>query len=668
MFAYRRELDGLRAIAVLTVLFFHAGFSAFPGGFVGVDIFFVLSGYLIVSLISEEMLGGTFSFRAFYERRIRRLLPPLLPVLLLTGAAGFILLSDKQFANLTESLLASLGLASNWYFLSSVGYFDGPGELTPLLHMWSLSIEEQFYLIFPFFLVMANHLKKQWLLSGCLVLLLISLGFSEALVNANQRDAAFYNSFGRFWELLLGASVALAKLPAPRRAVADVLEFAGSGMVLTAVLVYTPTTPFPGVSAVLPTVGAALIIAASGQGRVISPLLKSRILVGVGLISYALYLWHWPIMVFVKVMNPAAGSKVMGGALGATFLLATTSYFLVEAPVRRKVLFPMRRTVYAAAAAAIATMAVLTTVANGEFFKPLRVVAVDRALSAMYDVRRADAIATIQASGDYYQKNLNLNYNGNSGPYDAKTFADYTCSYDEGNTASRLYDCLVGHAKSHNVLVLGDSIGRDTLWTLRRAYPGQNFLMLHQSGCPPSDWHREGDAVGCFTGSADLLGRVRSVVQIDGVILAFRYRPSDWAEVEAGLDMARKVSPNVILLGVSAVFAQPVGSFLRSLPKGSPVPRSVGKLDPSMVGWDYVAIADQARLMADRHGVAFADTSPFYCKGQECALWKDNSYQMPIYWDNQHLTDFGIDAFSQFLRTQVDMVQFAERVGMQRRP
>ncbi|CUJ91479.1 Uncharacterised protein [Achromobacter sp. 2789STDY5608615] len=413
--------------------------------------------------------------------------------------------------------------------------------------------------------------------------------------------------------------------------------------------------------------GAAHCCRGSG-GHIVSPLLKSNAAVAVGLISYALYLWHWPIIVFLRIVNPVAGPKAMAIALGATFLLATASYFLIETPIRRKRVFTSRRVVYASAATAIAMMAIVAVVASSEMLNPVRAVVAEKALGAMYDTRRSAAISTLKAAEEFYQKNLNLNYTGRSGPYDAKAFAGrHTCSYDEGNTISRLYDCLVGQAQTHNVLVLGDSIGRDTLWALRRAYPEQSFLMLHQSGCPPSDWHRAGDAIGCFTGAADLLARVRDKVQIDGVIVAFRYRPSDWAEVEAGLDMAKTISPNVILLGVSAVFTQPVASFLKSLPKGTPVPRAISKSDASMVEWDYSAIAEQAKLMADRHSVAFANTSSFYCKAQECALWKENSYKMPIYWDNQHLTDFGIDAFAQFLGTQADMAHFSARVDMTRR-
>lgn len=668
MFSYRRELDGIRAIAVLTVLLFHAGFRAFPGGFVGVDIFFVLSGYLITSIISEETRSGAFSFKAFYERRVRRLLPPLVPVLLLSTAAGFILLGNKQFIEMTESLLASLGLASNWYFLSSVGYFDGPGEFTPLLHMWSLSIEEQFYLVFPCLLVLTRHWKRQWLLLACGVLLLLSIGLSEMLLLVNQKDAAFYNSFGRFWELLLGAFVALAKWSEPRCRLANLLELIGISMIFAGVLLYAPTTSFPGIFALLPTVGTALLIVAAGRGHIVSPLLKSKAVVAVGLISYALYLWHWPIIVFFRIVNPGAGPKAMSIALGATFLLATASYFLIETPIRRKRIFTSRRVVYASAATTIAMMAIVAAVASSEMLNPIRAVVAEKALGAMYDTRRSSAISTLKAAEEFYQKNLNLNYTGRSGPYDAKAFAGrHTCSYDEGNTISRLYDCLVGQAQTHNVLVLGDSIGRDTLWALRRAYPEQSFLMLHQSGCPPSDWHRAGDAIGCFTGAVDLLARVRDKVQIDGVIIAFRYRPSDWAEVEAGLDMAKTISPNVLLLGVSAVFTQPVASFLKSLPKGTPVPLAISKNDASMVEWDYSAIAEQAKLMAGRHGVVFANTSSFYCKAQECALWKENSYKMPIYWDNQHLSDFGVDAFAQFLGSQADMALFFARVGIPRK-
>lgn len=203
MIGYRSEIDGIRALAVVSVVLFHAGFDLFSGGFVGVDVFFVISGFLITSLIVKDIYNEQFSFIEFYERRIRRLLPPLVPVLLFTFICAALLLGEDRYKDFVKSSYSAIGFVSNWYFLSSVGYFDGPGELTPLLHIWSLSVEEQFYFVFPLILVLGARLGRSRLMTVALVMAAGSFLYAVYLMQSGYKDAAFYNSLARFWELLV---------------------------------------------------------------------------------------------------------------------------------------------------------------------------------------------------------------------------------------------------------------------------------------------------------------------------------------------------------------------------------------------------------------------------------------------------------------------------------
>src|SRR5918993_773673 len=190
---YRQDIDGLRAVAVVSVLLYHAGFDFARGGFVGVDIFFVISGYLITLLILKEVQQGEFSFGSFCERRIRRLLPPIVPVLVLTWIGGFLVLSEQQFIDYSRSFYATLAFGANWHFLSTVGYFDAESEAKPLLHMWSLSIEEQFYLVFPALLVLLLRRAPRLLHPVTLILFATSLAFATLLISKGQAEVAFFN-------------------------------------------------------------------------------------------------------------------------------------------------------------------------------------------------------------------------------------------------------------------------------------------------------------------------------------------------------------------------------------------------------------------------------------------------------------------------------------------
>ena len=295
--AYRADIDGLRAVAVLSVVAFHLGITKTPGGFVGVDVFFVISGYLISSIVFYEIASSRFSIVNFYERRIRRIFPALFAMLAGFSVLAAVYLLPTELVNYAKSLLAATASASNFYFWQHSGYFDAPLS-QPLLHTWSLAVEEQFYLTFPLFLVVVRKVFPDKLRTAVVALFAMSL-IASAVVVARNQSAAFYMPYTRAWELLLGTLLSLGMFPRMNSWLQrNAATIAGLAMIAFSVVFYSERTLFPGLSALVPCVGSALIIGAGETGpSVVSRFLSWRPMVFIGLISYSLYLWHWPIVV-----------------------------------------------------------------------------------------------------------------------------------------------------------------------------------------------------------------------------------------------------------------------------------------------------------------------------------------------------------------------------------
>ncbi|NOT40687.1 MAG: acyltransferase, partial [Alphaproteobacteria bacterium] len=297
--AYRPDVDGLRTIAVGTVILFHGKLGIFPGGFVGVDVFFVISGFLISSILLGEIAHGRFSLAGFYERRIRRILPALITVLAAVMVAGALFFSPQDYVTLAKSAKAAALFYANFHFERQAGYFMPEAETQPLLHTWSLAVEEQFYLIAPLFLWAIARLQRRWQIAAVVAAFVASLAFS-VWGTAQGDSSAFYLPYSRAFELLLGTMLAMGLFPAFRSSVvAEAVGAAGLAMIAVAVLFFSASTPFPGYAALLPCVGAAFIIASGARhSTVVARLLSTPAMVFTGKISYSLYLWHWPIFVF----------------------------------------------------------------------------------------------------------------------------------------------------------------------------------------------------------------------------------------------------------------------------------------------------------------------------------------------------------------------------------
>ena len=353
--AYRPDIDGLRCLAVVPVVLFHLGAPWMPGGFVGVDVFFVISGFLITTIISRDIAAGSFSILTFYERRIRRIFPALFAVLAVSLIGAAILFVPQDLVNMAQSAVAAVLFSANILFFLEAGYFDASSYEKPLLHTWSLGIEEQFYIFLPLLLLVIAR-RGGRMLPWVAGLTAASLALSIATTKA-EPTAAYYLLPWRAWELGIGAMLALGAAPTMTHPlVRQAAGATGFALILGSALLITRETPFPGAAALAPTLGAALILHAGSAGSsVVGRLLSTPPAVWVGRLSYSFYLWHWPVIVaFVylamRMPEPAEAAGLFALSLGLSWI----SFRFVEMPFRRPPGMNDRRYVFGSAAAGTA--------------------------------------------------------------------------------------------------------------------------------------------------------------------------------------------------------------------------------------------------------------------------------------------------------------------------
>lgn len=336
---YRRELDGLRAIAVLSVIFFHAGFNLFSGGFVGVDVFFVISGYLITSIILIEKSSGSFSMMHFYERRARRILPALFFMILICLPVAWFIFSPSQIKDFFRSLIYVPIFLSNVDSYKHSGYFDMESDIKPLLHTWSLAVEEQYYIFFPLLISLLWKFAKKSIPFVLIAIIALSLGYAEFEIRTNP-SAAFYLLPARIWEIMIGALLAHYLLSSKEESCLkynQLLSILGFSMIIFAVFFFDKNTPFPGLYALVPTIGTALVLAFGNQDAIVGKILSHKIFVSIGLISYSAYLWHQPLLAFSRVTSVNTPNNFLLILLIiAALLFGYLSWRFIEQPFRLK--------------------------------------------------------------------------------------------------------------------------------------------------------------------------------------------------------------------------------------------------------------------------------------------------------------------------------------------
>jgi peptidoglycan/LPS O-acetylase OafA/YrhL len=634
---YRPDIDGLRAIAVLAVLVYHAFPQVLPGGFVGVDIFFVISGYLITGILLASLANDRFSIADFYVRRIRRIFPALVVVLAAAMAAGWFLLVPDDYRLLGKHVLGGAGFVSNLVLWSESGYFDEAAEAKPLLHLWSLGIEEQFYLAWPLLLWVA------WRARGRVALLVGGVLVASLAANLwlTPRDpvAAFYFPLTRFWELAIGGLLAAWRPGAtafglPRRAawIADprLLSWSGAALIACSVAWLDPSMPFPGWRAIPPVLGAALLIAAGAGGPVNRHLLSLRAMVWIGLVSYPLYLWHWPILSFQNIVSiEAPPAWWRWAALGASVVLAAATYYLVERPVR----FGGRPAWRAAGLGA----AMAGTAAVGLVLHQLDGVA-DRFPGAV--ARYA-------------------NYE-----YEYRTDARAGTCWINRKAAAEGFDssCVDPAAGGRPLMVVWGDSHAARLFPGIREVAGDRFRLAQftRDSCPPilsAKWPRTEKYPSCWKGNDVVLDRIRALEP--EVVVLFAYWHAGWKRawfkgrlvptIEA---LRRSGVDRIIVVGPSPRWRKALPKLLveRGRRHPGPPPRYMGAdLLPQTARVDA-----EGREVVESTGATWFSPRSVLCTDEGCLTYLGNDPDVLTTWDYGHLTTPAARLVAQALAKDTD--------------
>ncbi len=645
---YRKDIDGLRAIAVLAVLLNHANIPGFSGGYVGVDVFFVISGFLITAIIAREIEGGEFTFSKFYERRIRRILPALSVVTLFVLLASFVLFDAEKLHSVGKSLIATTLFYSNINFWMEAGYFDAPSQLKPLLHTWSLAVEEQFYIIFPVFMIILYLYAKQFKNLVLIFVFGLSLGF--AIYQSKQdTSAAFYLVQYRMWELLTGALLSLNIIPAfNAKKFNNILGLGGLALLSAPIFLYSENTLFPGLNAIPPVLGTALVIYSNSTSESASgKLLGFPALVFIGKISYSLYLWHWPILVFFRyyLILPETVTEqwlIIFGIL----LVSTASWRFIETPFRSQKTFNTQK-IYILAAGAMSFVLFLSGTIY--YFDGL-----------LTNAGLINKPSSKEAEGQWLLDECNINYVDNP---------------------KEILTCKVGDkTKVSTFMIWGDShtpaLGKaandaSKIYSL-------SGVITYAQGCPPYmgmiPTPSHGD-LPCDRYNEMVIGYLNTHPEIKTVILVSRmtlYLEGTPYKQEEGVNHTltdtRYEAPEganseiLIRLGLERT-VQSLKSMNRNIYIVVPIPE-VGYDVPSAnfiasrTGRDinnliaptldeYLARSERTRLLLDEfknsHGVELIEPWKTLCQESICRVSIDG---IPLYFDDDHLSVFGSEVLT----------------------
>lgn len=614
--ARRADIQGLRAVAVLAVVAYHAAEGLLPGGFVGVDVFFVVSGFLITGVLLRPMERGAFSLAEFYQRRVRRIFPALFVVIFATLFAGLAVFPPAVLVKLLEAQLFTTIFASNFYFLDKTDYFDLQAELMPLLHTWSLAVEEQFYIVFPIVLFALFRWARPFLAPALGFLLIASLVHSEALLPARAEEA-FYSPLSRAFELLTGALCALAapRGRLPRMAVNAASLVALAGLAASFALI-RGSSPFPGLLALLPCMStAALLLAPQAAG---ARLLAIRPLAAIGDMSYSLYLWHWPLIVFAKFLYPDEPAAI-AAAVAFAFGAAVLSYRFVEKPFLDRRPLPALR--LGAAAMAAATLAGLPAYLGDGLpkrFSPA-------------------ARAFIAASDDFNPDRKRCHMRS-----DRPVAYDATCVYGDP-------------AAAPSVAIWGDSHGAELAPVLgaRLATRETSLRAITMSGCAPT-FSR--DRV-CARHNEEVMKAIRADPAMRSVVLTANLHGEDEfaqravAGVEStALDLKRAGRNVVIILPIPTFAFDPPSMLALAARSGRDVaaigaPRARFE---ARSGW----IEERLARFGAAQGIATIRPSDIFCDADRCRVFRAGLGV--LYYNYNHLSLTGAGPLADAVLAAID--------------
>nr|WP_294816693.1 acyltransferase family protein [uncultured Sphingomonas sp.] len=599
---YRADIDGLRTIAVIPVVIFHLGTSLFSGGFVGVDVFFVISGFLITqTLLSERGTPGA-ALLDFYKRRIKRIFPALFVLYLAVMAAACVLLMSDQAAEVAQSIIASIFFVSNVLFYSQSDYFDGGLDSNPLLHTWSLSVEEQFYVFFPlliFFTRSIGETRRRQIVWG----LTIASFVASVWMVSSDASGAFYLIPFRTWELALGSLLAIGAIPAPRKQwQAEAGAVLGLAMIGYSALFFNKATLFPGAWALIPCVGTALVLlCGTGWTTIAGRVLSLWPMRFIGLISYSLYLWHWPIIVFYRHLDSRLDNLERAALLIASIVAATISWKFVEQPFRRPFKLSSGAVVARGTAAmAACAAAVLALASVNAYFYPIS----PEARGVLAYGERTGRTAMMRTGTCFLTTK--------------HSFADYQAD-----------ECLAANGDKPRVLIIGDSHAAHLYYGLKQALPGMQVLQATASGCKPL-LHSRG-AAQCLTLMHHAFDEYIAKVRPDVIIVSARWLDGDVPKVAETVKALQRLAPHVLVSGPIVEYDQPLPRLLAmQIDRGEPIEKHRAK---------EIANVD-ARLAAASKaaGVPYFSMYHAVC-APECQLWAAPG--VPVQFDYGHLTQQG---------------------------
>ena len=636
---YRPDIDGLRAVAVLLVVFHHLH-TRFDGGYIGVDVFFVISGYLISSVIMQEMDRGQFSIAEFYERRIRRIFPALFVMLGAVTVLAWFYFTPSELEEYARSMLAAVYSVSNLFFWNQAAYFDAPSALKPLLHTWSLGVEEQFYILFPLVLVLFRKLFPRRLQTAIWTLSAATFVLAAVWV-WRAPNFAFFFAPVRAWELLVGTILSQHYLPKIERAVQrNMAALVGILLIVVPSLMYSPQTPFPGSAALPPCLGAALLIAAGETGgSIVGSILSWRPFTFIGLISYSLYLWHWPILVFQTTNSALLNVQQLDrrarlAVLVVSLLVATLSWRFVEMPFRKGRFRPGNRTV-----AYTAAVAVLVLTVAGCF------ILVEHGMPSRYP---PDALAVANYSG----------YDPAAPLRQGDCFIVYPdFSFDNFKPET----CVADDPKRKHVLLLGDSHTAQLYAGLASEFPEINFSQVTHASCRsvvPDSFERK-NATDCTRMSQFVYGDYLLHHHVDTVILSGRWTRFDLPGLEKAVRWLQEHNLKVIVIGPTIEFDVPLPHILATSLRGHSADRPDRHVQAPVQEFDKVL----GHFVREKMGIPYISMFEDLCHSQVgvkaksryetsagCPLYAAPG--VPILFDTDHMTTAGSKLFASVIRSR----------------
>ncbi|WP_158094078.1 acyltransferase family protein [Erythrobacter tepidarius] len=596
---YRPDIQGLRAVAVLAVLLFHLGLDGFSGGFVGVDVFYVISGYLIGGIVLREHEAGRFSLAHFYARRVRRLVPALLVVLAASTLAAMLLLLPAELANYAETLLAALVFAANIHFYRAQFEYSESGEV-PLLHLWTLGVEWQFYLLLPLLMLALLRFGRAGLWFG-----LVGVAVLSAACSLAYPEASFYLLPARVWEFLAGVLTAITTVPLLRlRVLREILALSGLLLIAAAIVLLDTADPFPGWRALIPCAGAAAIVLAGKAG----PSLTGRALslpgmTWLGAISYSLYLWHWPVIVFLLLGLPAPRLDwpLQLAATAISVVLATLSARFVEAPARQRTVPFARLALISGGVAAVLAASAAMLLASGGW--------PGRFSQRSNDLARA------------------LDY-----PID-QVFRTGSCFIHHKSQQLDEAACLLPDDGRPRVLVLGDSHAAMLVPGLQAAFPGSAVSQLTVAGCRPVTGARAERYFFCHRLIEDAYKRRIAAGNYDLLVLAGYWEEGDLAPLEASLALLAERKQAVLLVGPFPAFEKFVPRLLAiGAARGNP------RIADAFLKPDRALLDQRMAALAARYAAHYFSPLRQLCDPQCRYL---GAHGDPLIIDDAHLTAEG---------------------------